>query len=119
MDASFLLDTKVGVLLNSSRDNGATWSRPHLVADGFADAWRVILAVNPQGVVAVAWMQRTDEEDVGFEPYLTVSVDGGVTFSQAVRVSDAESVVDSRVPGNVYEGSVSYTHLTLPTIYSV
>ena len=104
LDASVLLDTKVGVLLNSSNDNGATWSRPHLVADGFADAWRVNLTVNPQGVVAVAWMQRTDKEDVGFEPYLTVSVDGGVTFAQAVRVSDAESILDSRVPGNVYEG---------------
>ena len=103
LDASFLLDTKVGVLLNYSKDNGATWSRPHLVARGFAEAWRVNVAVNPQGVIAVAWMQRTDEADDGLEPHVTVSVDGGITFAQAVRVSDTESVLDSRVPGNIYE----------------
>ena len=104
LDASFLLDTEVGVLLNYSKDNGVTWSRPHLVAQGFAEAWRVNLAVNPQGVIALAWMQRTDEADVGFEPYVTVSVDGGITFVQAVRVSDTKSVLDSRVPGNIFEG---------------
>ena len=90
VDKAYLIATPIGVIVSYSENEGATWSTPRLVAEGMADARRTAIAVNPQGVVAVAWHQRTREEDTCFEPYFTVSLDGGRTFLLPVHLADTD-----------------------------
>jgi len=103
-EQAYLLRTPIGVIISYSENIGATWSTPRLVAGGMAEAWRTAIAVNPQGVVAVAWQQRTRKVDTCFEPYFTASLDGGRTFLEPVRLADTDVCPESDVPGNIFNG---------------
>lgn len=100
--SEFVLGTPVGVIVNSSDDRGGIWSHPRLVAAGMAEARHTTATVNRQGVVAIAWMQRTDEDDTCFEPFLAASLDGGETFLEPVRLADTAECPASDVPGNLH-----------------
>lgn len=102
--AEFVLRTPSGVLVNSSDNHGRIWSHPRLVAGGMAEARHPAIVVNPQGVVAIAWMQRTAEDDTCFEPFLTASLDGGMTFIEPVRLADSAECPSPFVPGNHFNG---------------
>lgn len=103
-EVEFVLRTPIGVFINSSDQQGMIWSHPRLVAGGMAEARRTAIAVNPQGAVAVGWQQRTVDSDTCFEPFLSVSLDGGATFLEPVRVADAAECPEPHTPGNRFNG---------------
>jgi hypothetical protein len=87
---------RLDVLLSYSSDKGRTWSKPIAVSDARIaddpeqgpDQIMPLVAVNKQGVVAVAWYDRRDHKDnLGWWLRLAASVDGGETFLPSVRVS--------------------------------
>jgi hypothetical protein len=82
-----------------STDKGATWSKsvamdeltkrptPNTGPDDHMPS----LAVNKNGVVALSWYDRRENpENLGWTVRVAVSLDGGDTWSQSVRVSDAK-----------------------------
>ena len=94
-------DTRSGryeILFSSSADKGRTWSKPTIVNDdrprpipGIGpDDFMPVVAVNRNGVVAVQWYDRREEQDnLGWWTRIAVSLDGGETFSPSVKVSEA------------------------------
>jgi hypothetical protein len=85
------------VYLSYSSDMGKTWSVPRRIPDdrssvadsAFRDNLQGIVAVNPQGVVAVCWYDRRDRPDnLSWTPRCTASLDGGDTVAPSVVVSD-------------------------------
>lgn len=85
-----------GIGVVRSTDGGRAWSVPVRVdggpADGTEHARTPMIAVGPQGIVAVAWYDRRDDPDRECQHlYLTASTDGGVTFGPPARISSALS----------------------------
>lgn len=91
------------ILLMYSADRGEEWSaatpvEPPASQDRARRAPQV--AVNRDGVVAVAWMDRRDDPSGQcYAPYVTASTDGGRTFGPAVRVADEPSCPDPEKTG--------------------
>lgn len=84
------------ILFSYSSDCGETWSAPMVVNDN--PRWSQpppnhlvpAIAVNREGVVAVAWLDRRNARDgLGWEERLRVSTDGGETFLPSALVSEA------------------------------
>jgi hypothetical protein len=83
------------LVLSWSSDRGATWSKPKPLDPGapaYASQFQPMIAVNPDGVLAVYWYDTEgfpsrDRFDISF----TASVDGGETFFPKTRVSSATS----------------------------
>jgi hypothetical protein len=97
------------ILLAYSADKGKTWSTPRVMSDeGYVgdpakgpDAITPVVAVNPAGVVGVAWADRRDSPDnLGWWYRFTASLDGGETFLPSVKVSEA---------ANTYGGNRGWT----------
>jgi hypothetical protein len=84
-----------GTYLYFSGDGGERWSDPVRVdRPAEANDWRrnPAVAVNPDGVVGVAWYDRRDDPTRRCQHiYFTASFDGGATFLPEVRVTDAPS----------------------------
>ena len=83
-----------------SGDRGVTWSAPMPVDSPRAPGDKSVavrqgvpmLAVNREGVVAVAWFDtRHDATGKGYDIYFAASPDGGRTFLPSVRISSATS----------------------------
>ena len=70
------------------------------------------VTIGDDGKIYVLYQDTVDEKT---NIFLKTSTDNGQTFSEPVRVNllDGNVALDGRV------APVSYTHLTLPTIYSV
>ena len=72
------------VMTASSSDSGASWSAPLPISDLVTetDASTPVVAVDSAGVVAIAWYDRRADPGNGcYQPYVAVSSDGGVSFS--------------------------------------
>ena len=87
-----------GVEVRHSPDGGATWSGPSVLggapADGeptVGDVRTAMLEVNRDGVVAVAWHDRSLGEPGCQRVLVTASVDGGTTWIPPVTVSTEPS----------------------------
>jgi hypothetical protein len=76
-----------------SRDGGSQWRKTVLRYEAAGPAYFYSLAVSPQGVLGVSWIQhdRAPGRTACYRVYFTASVDGGETFSAPVVVSDAPS----------------------------
>ncbi len=61
------------------------------------------IAVNKDGMVAVAWLDNRDSPDKCVTPYITVSTDGGETFAKPVRVGDSLSCPNDKAGKHVTE----------------
>lgn len=84
------------LLFSWSTDRGATWTAPIPVDASQAGARAKqavpMVAVNPEGIVGVAWFDgRADSTGNSYDIYFAASVDGGRTFLPASRVSSATS----------------------------
>ncbi len=95
-----------GVSLATSDSAGETWSDPRRIdappADGAAHVRTPMVAVNRDGVVAVAWYdRRNDPERRCQDLYMTFSTDGAVTFQPPVRVSSETSCPETVGNGRV------------------
>ncbi|HWG89795.1 MAG TPA: sialidase family protein [Candidatus Thermoplasmatota archaeon] len=76
-------------------DDGKTWSAPVRVnddGDSPHDQFMPVVSVGPDGTVDVSWQDRRDDPGNHlFHTYYAYSVDGGVTFSPNLRVTDVMS----------------------------
>ena len=85
------------VYLSWSRDRGQTWSLPKAVNDdaphvngASPNDFHGAVAVNKDGIVGVSWYDRRENpDDLGWRQRFAASLDGGVTFSPSVAVSEA------------------------------
>ena len=84
------------VWLSYSTDDGRSWARPRVVDDlperadpqQAPNATHPSIAVNREGVVAVAWADRRGHSDnLGWNYRMTASFDGGDTFVTSIKVS--------------------------------
>ena len=91
------------ILVTSSSDQGWEWTDATPIegpADTFGSKNFPVIAVNNEGVVAVAWMDRREDPSGDcYAPYLAASTDGGATFSRPVRVATAMSCPDASRTG--------------------
>ena len=93
---------RLEVMLSYSSDKGKTWSREQVISDDHAardplvngpDNMTPVVAVNKDGVVAVAWYDRRDFEDnISWNLRVRASLDGGETWGPSVKVTDKASV---------------------------
>jgi len=85
------------IFYSNSADNGVTWSPNAKVNKGDVEAYRgnaTIALDKSNNNIYVVW-----ESDISgdLDVYLANSTDGGITFSQAIRVND-DTDMDQRVP---------------------
>jgi len=93
---------RLEVMLSYSSDKGKTWSREQIINDDRAapdpllngpDNVTPVVAVNKDGVVAVAWYDRRDFEDnISWNIRMRASLDGGETWTPSVKITDKGSV---------------------------
>lgn len=99
------------VKLSFSTDKGKTWSHPRVMDDDVArqvgneihgpDDIHAQVAVNPQGVVGVMWLDRREfPNNLGWAPRFRASLDGGETFLPSVKASNVD--YDPGRGGRVY-----------------
>jgi hypothetical protein len=98
---------RLEVMLSYSSDKGKTWSREQIINDDRAnpdplvngpDNVTPVVAVNKDGVVAVAWYDRRDFEDnISWNIRLRASLDGGETWTPSVKVTDKASMFGSAI----------------------
>ncbi len=91
------------VLVASSSDQGWEWTEATPIegpADAFGSRNFPVIAVNNEGIVAVAWMDRRDDPSGNcYAPYIAASTNGGETFSRPTRVASAVSCPDAARTG--------------------
>lgn len=84
-----------GDVVLSWSDDGATWSAPvRYTDDGESpnDQFMPTVSVGPDGTVDLSWMDRRDDpENHLYDAYYAYSLDGGLTFSRNLRVSEVSS----------------------------
>jgi hypothetical protein len=93
---------RLEVMLAYSSDKGKTWSREQVINDDHAnpdplvngpDNVTPVVAVNKDGVVAVAWYDRRDFEDnISWNIRMRASLDGGETWRPSVKITDKPSL---------------------------
>jgi hypothetical protein len=100
------------IYIQYSDDKGETWSTAKLVdpvAPANSEQFNQMVTANKDGVVGVSWFDtRQTKDGSGFDKYFSASVDGGVTFLPAKRVSTVTTRPDQ--PGNkgITPGIFSY-----------
>jgi hypothetical protein len=96
-------DEQRAVLLMFSTDHGEVWSAATPIEAPTSEAGsrsEPQVAVNGRGVLGIAWMDRRDDPSGRcYAPYFAASVDGGETFSPAVRVATGLSCPDASRAG--------------------
>lgn len=107
------------ILLSHSNDQGKHWSDPLVVNRNGGPAFRPELAVNREGVLGISWYDRRDSPTgLGWSVRFAASVDGGVTVTPSVRVSeeafryswDRGLVVKSRSKRGRYHKANTFLH---------
>lgn len=91
------------VFLVRSRDSGASWSEPIRINDDKTtnDQWLPFVAVAPNGALGVMWYdRRSDDRNLLIDVYMTVSTDGGSSFSRNFRITDVSFPVPDLFPTN-------------------
>jgi len=86
-----------------SRDSGASWSEPIRLNDDKTsnDQWLPFVTVTPNGALGVAWYdRRSDDRNFLIDVYMTVSTDGGASFSRNFRITDVSFPVPDLYPVN-------------------
>jgi hypothetical protein len=93
---------RLEVMLSYSSDKGKTWSREQIINDdrpardplvNGPDNVTPVVAVNKDGVVAVAWYDRRDFEDnISWNIRIRASLDGGETWTPSVKITDKPSL---------------------------
>jgi hypothetical protein len=105
-------DGSYQVMTAASPDGGATWSQPVRVNDneGASNQSNPAIAVDGEGVVGVSWNdRRADPTDLCYQPYFAASVDGGVSFSPNVEVSqDLTCPAGSHAEGTPLDSDYRY-----------
>ena len=88
------------VAVARSSDGGMTWSAPaNLRIEGRGASDLATLAVSPEGVLGVLWLQdeRYESNSRCYRVWFAASVDGGDTFSSPASVSDKPSCSDAKL----------------------
>ena len=86
---------RLRTVISLSDDRGASWSAPRDVDPGApagAEQFQATVRVNQEGVVGVTWYDtRGTSGEMAFNQYFAASLDGGMSFTEPVRVSTVES----------------------------
>ena len=94
----FSLDcVNADVRMSVSTNGGRTWTAPARVSDkpGATDQLYPWIASSPGGPVHIIWIdRRLDPDNVNYDLFYTSTIDGS-TFTPAIRVSTATSLLDS------------------------
>lgn len=84
------------IFLAWSSDRGSTWSSPVQMDAAASQTIRQgvpMVVASKQGVLGVAWFDgRLAPDNHGYDVYFTASMDGGLSFQPAIRVSTATSI---------------------------
>ena len=79
------------IYFTRSTDGGMTWSLPLKINDDgtSTDQMHPAIAVKPDGTIDLAWYdKRNSTTDSDWDVYIARSIDGGLTFSPNVRITD-------------------------------
>jgi hypothetical protein len=91
-----------GLYLQYSDSINGPWSPDIRIDHNYADEKLMrtaAIAINPDGIVGIVWVdRRNDPELKKNDIYFAVSIDGGLTFENEVKVTDSSS--DPSVEGN-------------------
>lgn len=105
------------LVLQFSDDRGSSWSPARAIDTSVPDSaeqFQQMVAVNRDGVVGITWFDtRASADRSAFDEYFTASLDGGLTFLPARRVSTASSRPDAA--GNL--GLLGEVRATRDTAY--
>jgi hypothetical protein len=83
---------KLEVQVSRSTNGGTTWKHPVQVSTITQDQFFPWLTDNENGVVGVTWLdRRNDPANINYDMYSSTSINGGVAFTPAVRVSTVSS----------------------------
>jgi hypothetical protein len=116
------------VYLTSSDDGGQTWRAPSQLNDDATtnDHWLPFVAVAPDGKVATMWYdRRLDAENLLFDVFMAISVDGGSSFGPNVRITEVSSPppgINNKLgfpPYTCYFSSYSYMVADATSFYLV
>jgi hypothetical protein len=77
-----------------STDHGATFSKPVRVSQGLGEEQFADLAVGPDGNLYVTWRIFAHQKSTSVDIWTARSTDGGLTFSNPVRIATAISAFD-------------------------
>jgi hypothetical protein len=113
-------DSFDGILLNYSNDKGRTWSPDRRVdlfdGNGKGKPMVPTIAVNAHGIVGISWVDsRNDPARNKTDIYFTISMDGGESFQQPVRITEVSSNPRSEKNSDVankFPGGGHYLGLT-------
>lgn len=89
-------------MYSEGRDKGDLWSDAtpvELPTDLKGERKDPHIAVNKDGVIAVAWLDSRDKPGQCFTPYVAVSTDGGNTFTEPTRVGSELSCASASEAG--------------------
>ena len=90
----------------SSVNNGESWSLPVIVSGSSFSKTIPNVATTKAGIIGVTWYEK-DTTLFCQNFYFAASVDGGQTFSSAVKISDQISCADSTKNGTALRGGWS------------
>jgi hypothetical protein len=84
-----------GTIWHAVRRGSDDWATGKVTPEHTAVQWAPAIAPTPQGGVAVAWLQTTDQTMTSYDAYLAVLGSGRSAFGTPVRLSPAASVFAS------------------------
>ena len=101
-------------LTNAEEQNAGTdMNNPDTDNDGLPDGWEVAYGLNPN------WAGDANADPDGDGLTNAQEYAAGTNPNSADTDGDGVNDANDAFPNDPNDGSVSYTHLTLPTIYSV
>ena len=89
-----------------STDHGVSFSKPVRVSQGLGEEQFADLAVGPDGSLYVTWRVFAHQKSTSVDIWTAKSTDGGLTFSNPVRIATSISAFDGEAfgPGTCGDG---------------
>ena len=79
-------DRNGGIMLSTSKDREATFSKPITLSNNTKDSYPKIATIDDNNIVYVVWNNQTQNDKIG-GVYLTKSTDNGASFSKAIKLN--------------------------------
>lgn len=96
-------DTNPGVFVSYSDGSVTDWSPQVRVSDSLAHTPLMSdVAVSSDGIVGVSWFDHREAEDGCYDIYFSYSLDGGLTFSENLRVTTVSSCPTESLSGGAF-----------------
>ena len=106
-----VVDSGPVILMYRSSDYGATWHGGYQVTYSELYARYPVVAVDSEGTYHVAWCERPGYYDL-IDIFHTSSDDGGLTWTDRIQVSPADSIEEANVDADIYIDGQDRVHVT-------